>query len=58
MRIYLNRQITTLGATSDLPDTLVATGITVEAIDVHLTDANVGGQRLSGDIMIGISSAK
>jgi len=55
--VYLNRQTKTLAPASDQPDA-TATSITVRAVDVHLTDAMVAGQSISGDIEIGISYAE
>jgi hypothetical protein len=56
--IYLNRQTTTTGAALDRPDASAATSITVDAVDIHLVDAEVAGYTVSGDIRIGISYAE
>jgi hypothetical protein len=54
--VYLNRQITTLGdAVSG--NKLVPTGIRVDAIDVHLTDAQLLGETISGDLVIATGAA-
>lgn len=60
VRIYLNRQITTMQAVAGT-STMVPVKLEVDAVDVHLTDAKltVGGLTVtaSGDLRIGVSQA-
>ncbi len=58
VKIYLNRQITAVSAAADHSDASTATSITVDAVDVHLTDARIAGLSISGDIEIGTSYAE
>jgi hypothetical protein len=55
--IYLNRQSTTTGTALDRPDASAPTSITVDAVDIHLTDAKVATKSVSGDIRIAVSYA-
>jgi hypothetical protein len=53
--VYLNRQVANLAASGS--NALVAASIQVDAIDVHLTDAQALGATFSGDLLIATSFA-
>jgi hypothetical protein len=57
VEIYLNRQFVMVAAPKG-GGKPVATSITVDAVDVHLTDAKVDGLGVSGDLVIGSSYAE
>lgn len=55
--VYLNRQVTNVTVPAAPAAAASPDSIEVDAVDIHLTDANVQGNKVSGDIRIGSSLA-